>query len=139
MSFRLEPIDPESLGGRGRGYSNGILTPSGARLLFVAGQIGVGRGTTPGRRRLRAAVRAGARQRREVVRAAGGAAEHLARLTIYVIDTERVRRRAPRPSAPRGARIVGATSRRWRWSRCTALLEPGARVEIEATAALPPA
>ena len=37
MSF--EVINPASLG-RPRGYANGLLTAPGARLLFVAGQIG---------------------------------------------------------------------------------------------------
>ena len=32
-------INPESLGAP-RGYSNGVLTDAGGRLLFVAGQIG---------------------------------------------------------------------------------------------------
>jgi len=36
MSFEL--INPESLG-RPRGYSNGVLTEPGGRLLFIAGQI----------------------------------------------------------------------------------------------------
>jgi enamine deaminase RidA (YjgF/YER057c/UK114 family) len=37
MRFTL--INPESLG-RPRGYSNGVLCEPGGRLLFVAGQIG---------------------------------------------------------------------------------------------------
>ena len=34
----MEPINPEILGAP-LGYSNGMLAPPGARLLFVAGQI----------------------------------------------------------------------------------------------------
>jgi len=37
MTFKF--INPESLGAP-RGYSNGVLTDDGGRLLFVAGQIG---------------------------------------------------------------------------------------------------
>ena len=37
MTFKL--INPESLG-TPRGFSNGVLTDAGGRLLFVAGQIG---------------------------------------------------------------------------------------------------
>lgn len=36
MPFEL--INPESLGAP-RGYSNGVLTPSNGRLLFIAGQV----------------------------------------------------------------------------------------------------
>src|SRR5919202_3722219 len=36
MSFKS--INPESLG-RPRGYTNGLLTTPGVRLLFVAGQV----------------------------------------------------------------------------------------------------
>ena len=35
----LIAINPESLGAP-RGYSNGVLTEAGGRLLFIAGQIG---------------------------------------------------------------------------------------------------
>jgi enamine deaminase RidA (YjgF/YER057c/UK114 family) len=34
----FEFINPESLGAP-RGYSNGVLTAAGGRLLFIAGQI----------------------------------------------------------------------------------------------------
>ncbi len=37
MSFKI--INPKSLGNP-RGYSNGVLTEPGSRVLFVAGQIG---------------------------------------------------------------------------------------------------
>src|SRR5260370_41508595 len=36
MSFTL--INPDSLGAP-RGYSNGVLTEAGGRLLFIAGQV----------------------------------------------------------------------------------------------------
>ncbi len=81
----LRPINPAALGAP-RGYSNGMLAPPGARLLFVAGQIGwnedqqlVGDGFAEQFAGALANVVA-------VVREAGGAPEHLARLTIYVVD-----------------------------------------------------
>jgi enamine deaminase RidA (YjgF/YER057c/UK114 family) len=138
MSLRLEPIDPESLGGRGRGYSNGILAPSGARLLFVAGQIGWDRerrladgGFAPQFERALANVV-------EVVRAAGGAPEHLARLTIYVVDRSEYLAALPAVGAA-WRRVVGTHFPAMALVEVRGLLEPGARVEIEATAALPPA
>lgn len=138
MSFRLEPIDPESLGGRGRGYSNGILVPSGARLLFVAGQVGWDRerhlvdgGFVPQFERALANVV-------EVVGAAGGAAEHLARLTIYVVDRNEYLAALPALGAA-WRRVVGTHFPAMALVEVRGLVEPGARVEIEATAALPPA
>mgnify|MGYP000724167619 CR=1 FL=1 len=38
MSGGPRPINPQELGAP-RGYSNGMLAPAGARLLFVAGQV----------------------------------------------------------------------------------------------------
>lgn len=138
MSFRLEPVDPEALGGRGRGYSNGILAPAGARLLFVAGQIG-----WDSRRRL---VEGGFVAQFEralenvaaVVAAAGGAPEHVARLTLYVVDRgEYLGHLAAVGAAYR--RVFGRHFPAMVLVEVRGLLEPGARVEIEATAALPPA
>ena len=76
----MRPINPAELGAP-RGYSNGMLAPAGARLLFVAGQVGwnqeqrlVGDGFAEQFARALANVVA-------VVREAGGEPEHLARLT----------------------------------------------------------
>lgn len=137
MSFRLEPIDPESLGGRGRGYSNGILAPAGARLLFVAGQVGWDR-----ERQIVAGGFVAQFERAlanvvEVVRAAGGAPEHLARLTIYVVDKGEYLAALPAVGAA-WRRIVGGHFPAMALVEVRGLVEPGARVEIEATAALPP-
>lgn len=138
MSFRLQPIDPETLGGRGRGYSNGILAPAGARLLFVAGQVGWDR-----ERRMVEGGFAAQFERAlvnvvEVVRAAGGAPEHLTRLTIYVVDRSEYNAALPAVGAA-WRRVVGPHYPAMALLEVAGLLEPGARVEIEATAALPPA
>ena len=138
MTGPLLPIDPPELGGRGSGYSNGMLAPAGARILFVAGQIGwdserrlVDGGFVPQlERALENAV--------AVVRAAGGEAWHVARLTLFVVDKGEY-------LGQLGA--VGAAYRRvfdkhfpaMSLVEVRGLLEPGARVEVEATAALPPA
>ena len=45
MSYEI--VNPEALG-RPRGWNNGMLAPEGGRVLFVAGQIGVGEGTGVG-------------------------------------------------------------------------------------------
>ncbi|HXO20632.1 MAG TPA: RidA family protein [Thermoanaerobaculia bacterium] len=131
----LTAVNPESLGAP-RGYSHGMLAPAGGRLLFVAGQIAWDRDG-----RLVAGDFAGQFGRAlenvvAVVRAAGGGPEHLARLTLYVTD-----RRDYQASLP----AVGEAYRRVMGSHYPAmallevqgLLEPGAKVEIEATAVLP--
>ena len=138
MSFRLEPIDPEALGGRGRGYSNGTLAPAGARLLFVAGQVG-----WDGERRL---VEGGFVAQFEralanvvaVVRAAGGTPGQVARLTLYVVDREEYLAELGAVGAAY-RRVLGAHYPAMALVEVRGLVEPGARVEIEAIAALPPA
>jgi enamine deaminase RidA (YjgF/YER057c/UK114 family) len=71
-----------------------------------------------------------------VLRAAGGKAEHLVRLTWYVTDKNEYRRNL----AALGAvyrEIVGAYYPAMTLVQVAALLEEGAKVEIEATAVLP--
>ena len=138
MSFRLEPIDPEALGGRGRGYSNGILAPAGARLLFVAGQVGWDRERRMVEGGFAAQFERALANVVEVVRAAGGAPEHLARVTIYVVDRNEYSAMLSAVGAA-WRRVVGSHYPAMALVEVAGLLVPGARVEIEATAALPPA
>lgn len=130
-----EPIDPAELGAPS-GYSHGMLAPAGARLLCVAGQIGwdaarrlAGPGFVEQFERALANVLA-------VVAAAGGGPEHLLRLTVYVTDKR---------DYLADLQAVGAAYRRVMGRRypamalveVAALVEDGAKVEIEATAAVP--
>lgn len=130
----MEFVNPESLG-RPRGYSNGVLAPAGARLLFVAGQIAwdesqriVSEDFVEQFDRALANVLA-------VVAEAGGGPESIARLVVYVTDKREYASRTPE---------VG---RRWRARmnrhfpamalvEVKSLLEDGAKVEIEAVAAI---
>lgn len=131
---RLQPIDPDELAPP-RGYSNGILAPRDGRLLFVAGQIGWDRDGVVADG-FAAQFALALDNVLAVVRAAGGSPSDLARLTIYVAD---------RHEYGAAAKQVGAAYRE-RMGRhypamalveVQALLEPGARVEIEATAVVP--
>ena len=71
-----------------------------------------------------------------VVRHAGGGPEHLARLTIYVTDCrDYLAALAEVGVAYRG--IMGRHYPAMALVQVAALLEPGAKVEIEGTAALP--
>jgi enamine deaminase RidA (YjgF/YER057c/UK114 family) len=129
------PINPAELGAP-RGYSNGMLAAAGARLLFVAGQVGwnedqriVGDGFAVQFARALANVVT-------VVREACGQPQHLARLTIYVVDRqEYLASLAEIGAVYRG--IMGRHYPAMALVEVSALLEPGAKVEIEGTAALP--
>lgn len=123
---------------RPSGYSNGVRVPAGRDLLFVAGQIGwdeSGRLVDAGfpaqfERALRNCV--------TVVEAAGGRAADIVRLTLYCAD----RRDYLGHLGEIGAayrRVMGDHYPSMSLVEVAALLEEGARVEIEATAALPAA
>ena len=134
MNKSLNFINPESLG-LPRGYSNGVLTPAGGKLLFIAGQIAwdecqriVGADFVEQFDRALANVIT-------VVTEAGGTPESIARLVIYVTDKNEYRART---------RDIGE---RWRARmhrhfpamalvEVKGLLEDGAKVEIEGIAIL---
>jgi enamine deaminase RidA (YjgF/YER057c/UK114 family) len=131
----LTLVDPPELG-QPRGYANGVVVPAGRRLLFVAGQVGwdssqrlVGDGFAAQFAQALGNVLA-------VVRAAGGGPEDVARLTVYVLDREEYA--ASRRELGRCWReTMGRHYPAMALVEVRGLLEPGARVEIEATAAVP--
>jgi enamine deaminase RidA (YjgF/YER057c/UK114 family) len=136
MPSRPVAINPEELGAPS-GYSHGMLGPSGGRMLFVAGQIGwdaehrlVGQGLVEQFEQALDNVMA-------VVRAAGGEPANVARMTVYVLDREEyAERRSELGAAYR--RVMGRHFPAMALLEVSGLLEPGARVEVEATAVLPP-
>ena len=130
MSFEI--INPESLGAP-KGWSHGVLAPRDGRLLFVAGMAGWesdAAGEAPG---FVAQFGRALDKVLTVVRAAGGAPEDVARLTVYVTDLAAYRA---------DLRGLGEAWRErfGRYYPAMALLEVkglvdrGAVVEIEATA-----
>jgi enamine deaminase RidA (YjgF/YER057c/UK114 family) len=131
----LLAIDPPELG-RPRGYANGILVPAGRRLLLVAGQIG-----WDGAQRL---VEGGFVEQfaqalanvLAVVQAAGGTADDVARLTLYVLDRDEYGRHRP-AIGKRYRELMGRHFPAMALLEVRGLLHPDARVEIEATAAVP--
>ncbi len=132
MSFTL--INPVSLGSP-RGYSNGVLTDSGGRLLFIAGQIGwdenqriIGPDLVRQFDRALANVIA-------VVTEAGGKPEQIARLVIYVIDKNEYRTRMKEIGERYRARM-GKHFPAMVLVEVKGLLEDGAKIEIEGTAVL---
>lgn len=131
----LTPINPAELGAPS-GYSHGVLAPAGGRLLFVAGQIGwdaehklVGEAFVDQFPQALANVLS-------VVRSAGGGPEHVARLTLYVADRSEYSARLEEIGRVYRS-LMGRHFPAMALVEVAALLEPGARVEIEATAVLP--
>lgn len=121
-----------------RGYSNAILAPAGARTLYIAGQVAWdeqqrlvgGADFAPQfRQALSNVVR--------IVRQAGGNSAHLVRLTVYVTD-KRAYLASTRELGAIWRELVGSWYPAMALVEVAGLLEPGAQVEIEATAVIPP-
>jgi enamine deaminase RidA (YjgF/YER057c/UK114 family) len=132
MSFKH--INPESLG-RPRGYSNGLLTEPGARLLFIAGQVAwdenqkiVGDDFVEQFDRALRNVLA-------VVKEAGGAPDSLARLVVYVTDKREYAART-REIGERWRALMGRHYPTMALVEVKSLLEDDAKVEIEGIAVL---
>jgi enamine deaminase RidA (YjgF/YER057c/UK114 family) len=113
-----------------RGYSNGVA--GSGRVVMIGGQIGwdeegrLADGFVPQAAQALRNILA-------VLTEAGGQAEHIARLTWYVVDIEEYR-----ASLPALGSAYRETLGRWYPAmtlvQVAALVERGARVEIEATA-----
>jgi len=128
-------ISPESLGAS-KGYSNGMLAPAGARVLFVAGQIGWNAEHKLVSDGFAAQFEQALANAMAVVREAGGEASNVGRLTIYVVDRHEYNAQLAEVGAAY-RRIMGRHYPAMALVEVQALLEPGAKVEIEATAAIP--
>jgi enamine deaminase RidA (YjgF/YER057c/UK114 family) len=129
-------INPESLGAP-RGYSNGVLTEAGGRLLFVAGQIGWDekQALVSGEfvelfDRALANVLA-------VVEEAGGQPDQIVRMVVYITNrleyVEHTRSVGERYRARMGKHFPAMVL-----VEINGLLDPAAKVEIEAVAVLTP-
>jgi enamine deaminase RidA (YjgF/YER057c/UK114 family) len=119
---------------RPRGYANGI--EARGRLVFVAGQIGWDETGAFPETDLAGQVRRTLQNVLAVLAEAGAGPEHVARLTWYVTD---------RDEYVASLREIGAAYREVMGKHfpamavvaVTALVEPAAKVEIEATAVVP--
>ena len=121
---------------RPRGYSQALRVPAGRELVFVAGQLGWderGQFASPDfvpqfEQALRNCV--------TVVQAAGGTAADVVRLTMYCRDRRAYLERT-REVGEAYRRVMGGHFPAMALVEVAALLEDGAQVEIEATAAVP--
>ncbi|MBV8153935.1 MAG: RidA family protein [Candidatus Eremiobacteraeota bacterium] len=119
---------------RPSGYSNGVVAQG--RFLAISGQIGWNeRNVMVSNDFFEQACQA-LRNVMAVLRAAGGSGEHLVRLTWYVTDNDAYRE-CLRELGRAYREIVGEHYPAMVLVQVAALLEEGARVEIEGTAILP--
>jgi enamine deaminase RidA (YjgF/YER057c/UK114 family) len=134
--MKIESVDPAGWA-RPKGYSNAIQVRGAQSFLFVSGQIAwdakqqlVGRGDLPAQfaQALRNVV--------AVVKTAGGWPEHIVRMTVYVTDKKQYLAHTKEIGAA-WREIIGKHYPAMSLVQVADLLEPGALIEIEATAAMP--
>ncbi len=129
-------INPESLGAP-KGYNNGMLAPAGGRFLFIAGQVGWDSDQQVVEGGFCAQFRQALANVLTVVTEAGGRAEHIGRLTIYVTSKEAYAGDLKEIGA--GYRsLMGRHYPAMALVEVAGLVEEGAMLEIEADAVLPP-
>jgi enamine deaminase RidA (YjgF/YER057c/UK114 family) len=136
--MQVDFINPDSWKAAS-GYSNGVLVTGGGPQLFLAGQVAwdanqniVGEGDFP------AQFRQCLQNIVDILKAAGGAPEHIVRMTMFVSDKDAYEADLPGVGAAYRD-IIGRHYPAMSLVQVAALLEKGAMVEIEATAVLPPA
>jgi enamine deaminase RidA (YjgF/YER057c/UK114 family) len=129
-----EHINPEELGAP-RGWTNGMLAPADGRVLFVAGQDAAEVGGEVATDDFVEQFDLVLGKVLTIVRAAGGGPEDVGRMTIFVTELDEYRS---------GRREIGERYRAHMGKHFPAmalvevrgLLDPGAKVEIEATAVI---
>lgn len=133
--MKIENVEPSGWKAP-KGYANGIVASGASKWLFVAGQIawdenqklvGAGDIALQFEQVLKNIV--------AVVRAAGGEPQHIVRMTCYVIDKKSYLA-ATRDIGAHWRTILGKHFPAMALVEVAGLLEPGALVEIEATAVL---
>jgi enamine deaminase RidA (YjgF/YER057c/UK114 family) len=136
--MQVDFINPDSWKAAS-GYSNGVLVTGGGPQLFLAGQVAwdanqniVGEGDFP------AQFRQCLQNIVDILKAAGGAPEHIVRMTMFVSDKDAYEADLPGVGAAYRD-LIGRHYPAMSLVQVAALLEKGAMVEIEATAVLPPA
>ncbi len=130
----MQLINPESLG-RPRGYANGVLCKPGGQLLFVAGQIGWDERQTIVSEDFVEQFDRALENVLTVVKEAGGHSGDIARMAVYVTNRleylEHTRSIGERYRARMGKHFPAMTL-----VEVKGLLDPAAKVEIEAVAIL---
>lgn len=117
-----------------KGYANGVVAEG--RAVFLAGQIGWNAEQKFESQDFVAQARQALRNIVAVLQEAGGRAEYITRLTWYITDKrEYLSRLSEVGEAYRS--VIGKHFPAMTMVQVAALIEDGAKVEIEATAVLP--
>lgn len=133
--MRIDAIQPEGWK-PAKGYANAMRVEGAGKLLFVAGQIAWDANQTlVGRGDMAAQFAQCLENVATCVRAAGGEPQHVVRMTVYVTD-KRAYLAAARAIGAKWREIFGKHYPAMALVQVADLLEDGALVEIEATAAL---
>ena len=133
MSFKL--INPEVLGAP-RGYANGLLVDGGGKLLFIAGQIAWDKDQQIVSDNFVEQFDKALANVITVVRAAGGEADNIVRLVIYVTDKIEYRKRT-KEVGERYRQHLGKHFPAMVLVQVAGLLDDRAKVEIEGMAVIP--
>jgi enamine deaminase RidA (YjgF/YER057c/UK114 family) len=133
MSFKL--INPEALGAPS-GYSNGLLAESSGKLLFIAGQIAWDNNQKIVSDDFVEQFDKALANVITVLRAAGGEAENIARLVIYVTNKIEYRERT-KEVGDRYRTHMGKHFPAMVLVQVAGLLDDRAKVEIESMAVIP--
>ena len=133
MTFRI--INPESLGAPS-GYANGLLTETGGKLLFIAGQIAWNQQHQIVSDDFVEQFDKALANVVLVVSEAGGTASDIARLIIYVINKREYVERT-REVGERYRKHMGKHFPAMVLVQVAGLLDDAAKVEIEGIAVLP--
>lgn len=118
-----------------RGYANGIAAEG--RTVYLGGQVGWNRDQVFETADFAGQVEQTLRNIVEILREAGAGPEHLVRLSWFVLDKHEYLERLQEVGAAY-RRVLGRHYPAMSLVQVGALVEDEARVEIEATAVLPP-
>ncbi len=134
--MRMQFIQPDGWD-KPKGYSNGLLVTDPSRFIFVAGQIAwdahkniVGEGDFV------AQFQQALANVIVVISEAGGMPEHIVRMTVYTTDRQAYLD-SQKELGGVYRELMGGHYPAMTLVQVSALMEPGAMLEIEATAALP--
>jgi|SRR5450755_3431972 enamine deaminase RidA (YjgF/YER057c/UK114 family) len=119
---------------RAQGYANGVVAEG--RTVFVAGQVGWNAEQQFESHDFVAQVRQALENIVAVVREAGGKPEHVTRLTWFITDKREYVSRLPEVGEAYRS-VMGRHFPAMTMVQVVALVEDGARVEIEASAVVP--
>jgi len=122
---------------RPKGYSNGLRVPAGRDLVFIAGMVGWDETESMTSTGFGGQFEQALSNVLAVLETAGGRPSDLVRLTVYVTDLDAYNRSLKEIGAA-WKRLVGRHYPCMALVQVKGLLEEGALVEIEGTAALAP-